>query len=68
MKFATLFAGLVTGVAAAPALSSRKVTGNWAGASKAGTGWNMVTGTVVIPDVTGSAPNDAAAIWVGIDG
>ncbi|TEA12452.1 Aspergillopepsin-2 [Colletotrichum sidae] len=40
---------------------------NWAGAVKIGTGYNHVTGTIVVPDVSG-ARGSAASAWVGIDG
>ncbi|KAF9877215.1 peptidase A4 family protein [Colletotrichum karsti] len=40
---------------------------NWAGAVKIGTGYNHVTGTIVVPDVSGSS-GSAASAWVGIDG
>ncbi|OLN96029.1 Aspergillopepsin-2-like protein 1 [Colletotrichum chlorophyti] len=40
---------------------------NWAGAVKIGTGYNHVTGTITVPDVSGS-PGAAASAWVGIDG
>ncbi|KAL0943201.1 acid proteinase [Colletotrichum truncatum] len=40
---------------------------NWAGAVKIGTGYNQVTGTIIVPDVSG-ARGSAASAWVGIDG
>ncbi|KAK2038460.1 peptidase A4 family protein [Colletotrichum somersetense] len=40
---------------------------NWAGAVKIGTGYNHVTGTITVPDVSGSS-GAAASAWVGIDG
>ncbi|KAK2051851.1 peptidase A4 family protein [Colletotrichum caudatum] len=40
---------------------------NWAGAVKIGTGYNHVTGTITVPDVSGSR-GAAASAWVGIDG
>ncbi|KAK1688947.1 peptidase A4 family protein [Colletotrichum godetiae] len=40
---------------------------NWAGAVKIGTGYNHVTGTITVPEVSGSS-GAAASAWVGIDG
>ncbi|KZL69532.1 peptidase a4 family protein [Colletotrichum incanum] len=40
---------------------------NWAGAVKIGTGYNHVTGTITVPEVSG-ARGAAASAWVGIDG
>lgn len=46
----------------------RSVTEPWAGAAQQGQGWNFVTGTITVPDVSGQDANRAVAIWVGIDG
>ncbi|KAH6608292.1 peptidase a4 family [Trichoderma cornu-damae] len=40
---------------------------NWAGAVQIGTGYNRVTGTIIVPRATGGT-NAAASAWVGIDG
>ncbi|KAK1993309.1 peptidase A4 family protein [Colletotrichum falcatum] len=40
---------------------------NWAGAVQIGTGYNHVTGTITVPEVSGSQ-GAAASAWVGIDG
>ncbi|KAK1980084.1 peptidase A4 family protein [Colletotrichum cereale] len=40
---------------------------NWAGAVKIGSGYNHVTGTITVPEVSG-ARGAAASAWVGIDG
>ncbi|KAK1569870.1 peptidase A4 family protein [Colletotrichum navitas] len=40
---------------------------NWAGAVKIGNGYNHVTGTITVPEVSGNN-DDAASAWVGIDG
>lgn len=40
----------------------------WGGAIQEATGWKTVTGTTVIPKVTGQSSTAGAAAWVGIDG
>ncbi|GKT43510.1 aspergillopepsin-2 [Colletotrichum spaethianum] len=40
---------------------------NWAGAVKIGSGYNHVTGTITVPEVSG-VEGAAASAWVGIDG
>lgn len=51
-----------------PALSSKSVQSPWGGSVQEGNGWRTVTGTTVIPRVTGQSPSAGAAAWVGIDG
>ncbi|EFQ27406.1 peptidase A4 family protein [Colletotrichum graminicola] len=40
---------------------------NWSGAVQIGNGYNHVTGTITVPEVSGNS-GDAASAWVGIDG
>lgn len=40
----------------------------WGGSVQEGNGWRTVTGTTVIPSVTGQSHSAGAAAWVGIDG
>ena len=49
-------------------LSSNTVQSPWGGAVQEGSGWRTVTGTTVIPSVTGQSSSAGAAGWVGIDG
>lgn len=48
--------------------SSNNVQSPWGGAVQEGQGWRTVTGTTVIPSVTGQDSSAGAAAWVGIDG
>lgn len=48
--------------------STEAVQSPWGGAVQEGNGWRTVTGTTVIPSVTGQSPTAGAAAWVGIDG
>lgn len=48
--------------------SRRSVTQPWAGAVDEDRGWNFVTGTITVPNISGQNPSSAVAIWVGIDG
>lgn len=52
----------------AQGFSSKSVQSPWGGSVQEGNGWRTVTGTTVIPRVTGQSPSAGAAAWVGIDG
>lgn len=52
----------------AAGFSSKSVQSPWGGAVQEGNAWRTVTGTTVIPSVTGQSPSAGAAAWVGIDG
>lgn len=47
---------------------AESVQSPWGGAIQEGNGWRTVTGTTVIPSVTGQSSSAGAAAWVGIDG
>lgn len=40
----------------------------WGGSVQEGSNWRTVTGTTVVPSVTGQSSSAGAAAWVGIDG
>ncbi|UNI19463.1 hypothetical protein JDV02_005645 [Purpureocillium takamizusanense] len=48
--------------------NTESVQSPWGGGVQEGQGWRTVTGTTVIPSVTGQSPDAGAAAWVGIDG
>lgn len=48
--------------------SADSVQSPWGGSVQEGNNWMTVTGTTVIPSVTGQSSSAGAAAWVGIDG
>lgn len=48
--------------------SEQYVQSPWGGSVQESRGWRTVTGTTVIPRVTGQSSSAGAAAWVGIDG
>lgn len=48
--------------------SAQNVQSPWGGSVQEGRGWRTVTGTTVVPSVTGQSSSAGAAAWVGIDG
>ena len=51
-----------------PGFSGKSVQSPWGGSVQEGNGWRTVTGSTVIPEVSGQSPSAGAAAWVGIDG
>lgn len=51
-----------------PDFAADSVQSPWGGSVQEGNNWRTVTGTTVIPSVTGQSSSAGAAAWVGIDG
>lgn len=47
---------------------SNTVQNPWGGPVQEGTNWKTVSGTTIIPKVSGQSSSAGAAAWVGIDG